>query len=147
MLAGHVRVKHYLLTSDTKQHTASSALTMAATVSVYLTTSPVASVALAFLLTILGFCLYNTVFHPLHRFPGPPIAPLTDFYKLYLFAGNNVHGKLEELHYRYGETMPLCGEAYKHALIKLRAYCAHCSKPSLSQRSNTASGDLRQKCG
>lgn len=46
--------------------------------------------------------LYNRYWHPLKGYPGPWMASTSDFYKLSLFVGNDVHGKLFSLHQQYG---------------------------------------------
>lgn len=50
--------------------------------------------------------IYNVYFHPLARFPGPPIARTTTYWKAYIecVANRSFCHVLIELHARYGET-------------------------------------------
>jgi hypothetical protein len=50
--------------------------------------------------------IYNVYFHPLAKFPGPPIARTTIYWKAYVecIANRSFSHVLVELHARYGET-------------------------------------------
>lgn len=45
---------------------------------------------------------YNRYLHPLHKFPGPFWASVTDFYNTHLFATRRGHEELLGLHEKYG---------------------------------------------
>ncbi|KAH8808644.1 cytochrome P450 monooxygenase-like protein [Xylogone sp. PMI_703] len=45
---------------------------------------------------------YRLLFHPLRRFPGPPLAKITKFYHAYLVLNKNNFEVLQELHDKYG---------------------------------------------
>ena len=54
---------------------------------------------------LVALALYRLFFHPLHKFPGPVLAALTDWYEIYY---NIVHDgglvvEIERLHNLYGE--------------------------------------------
>lgn len=48
--------------------------------------------------------IYNVYFHPLAKFPGPPMAGVTFFWKAYVecIANRSFCHELDELHKRYG---------------------------------------------
>ena len=62
--------------------------------------------------------IYRLCFHPLAKFPGPKLAALTRWYEFY---HDIVHKgcfiwKLEELHERYGISLPLISRVlWRHA--------------------------------
>lgn len=58
-------------------------------------------------LTGLYFTVYNKLFHPLRRFPGPFWGGVTDLYNTYLFATREGHLKLLALHQKYGQSPTL----------------------------------------
>jgi hypothetical protein len=54
--------------------------------------------------------IYNVYFHPLAKFPGPPIARTTIYWKAYIecVANRSFSHFLVELHARYGEMTHSC---------------------------------------
>lgn len=52
----------------------------------------------------IGLVIYRFYFHPLAKFPGPPLAIATYWYELYydVVKGASYTWKLYELHERYG---------------------------------------------
>ena len=66
---------------------------------------------LACLTAIVAYFVYHVVhnafFHPLSKFPGPPIAGLTRYWKAYIecIAQQSFCHYLAELHAQYGETL------------------------------------------
>lgn len=50
--------------------------------------------------------IYNVYFHPLAKFPGPPLACVTIYWKAYVecIANRSFCHYLVELHAQYGET-------------------------------------------
>jgi hypothetical protein len=60
--------------------------------------------------------IYNVYFHPLAKFPGPPIARVTIYWKAYVecIAARSFCHVLVELHERYGEVA--CYPVHDHAL-------------------------------
>ena len=50
--------------------------------------------------------IYNVYFHPLAKFPGPPLARTTTYWKAYVecIANRSFCHVLVELHSRYGEN-------------------------------------------
>jgi len=48
--------------------------------------------------------IYNVYFHPLAKFPGPPMAGVTFYWKAYVecIANRSFCHELVELHQRYG---------------------------------------------
>jgi hypothetical protein len=56
--------------------------------------------------------IYNVYFHPLAKFPGPPVARVTTYWKAYVecIANQSFSHVLVELHAQYGE-MSLLGLA------------------------------------
>jgi hypothetical protein len=51
--------------------------------------------------------IYNVYFHPLAKFPGPPLAATTTYWKAYVecIADRSFCHELVELHAQYGETV------------------------------------------
>jgi hypothetical protein len=64
----------------------------------------------AALATIIAYAVYtvvyNVYFHPLAKFPGPPMARITIHWKAYVecIANRSFCHELIELHARYGEV-------------------------------------------
>jgi hypothetical protein len=64
----------------------------------------------AALATIIAYAVYtvvyNVYFHPLAKFPGPPMARITIYWKAYVecIANRSFCHELIELHARYGEV-------------------------------------------
>ncbi|KAI1496961.1 cytochrome P450 monooxygenase [Biscogniauxia marginata] len=58
-------------------------------------------------LTIYGIWrgIYNVYFHPLRRFPGPWIASVSDFFKLWVISTKQVHTLTLAAHARYGPVV------------------------------------------
>ncbi|KIK60728.1 hypothetical protein GYMLUDRAFT_600562 [Collybiopsis luxurians FD-317 M1] len=54
-----------------------------------------------------GLGLYRLFFHPLHRYPGPVIAALTDLYEVYhnIVRGGGLVTEIERLHQLYGPVV------------------------------------------
>ena len=50
----------------------------------------------------IGDILYKLNFHPLHKFKGPFLGVITDFYKTYLFSTRELHLRELVLHKKYG---------------------------------------------
>ena len=67
---------------------------------------------------MLGQCLYNRYFHPLHLVPGPVWGSLTDFYHLYLMWRKTSHTQQLALHQKYGE----CGQCILRCSPGSKAY-------------------------
>ncbi|KAF5393698.1 hypothetical protein D9757_000365 [Collybiopsis confluens] len=63
-----------------------------------------ASLAASYLATL---TLYRLLFHPLHRYPGPALAALTNWYGKYysLVEGGQLVYKIEKLHELYGPVI------------------------------------------
>lgn len=51
--------------------------------------------------------IYNNYFHPLARFPGPPLAATTTYWKAYVecIANRSFCHELVDLHARYGKMI------------------------------------------
>jgi hypothetical protein len=63
---------------------------------------PFTAISLVILLAILANSIYNRYFHPLRHFPGPVLAGITDFWKLFVVFSKNIHVKELDLHEKYG---------------------------------------------
>jgi len=64
------------------------------------------SAALATILAYAAYTIiYNVYFHPLAKFPGPPIARITIYWKAYIecIAKRSMCHVIEELHAQYGK--------------------------------------------
>ncbi|PGG99084.1 hypothetical protein AJ80_09416 [Polytolypa hystricis UAMH7299] len=48
------------------------------------------------------YCIYNLFFHPLRKFPGPPLAQVTPWVQLYHGLKGDRHLWLHQLHQKYG---------------------------------------------
>ena len=65
----------------------------------------------AALATVTAYALYvvvyNVYFHPLAKFPGPPLAGATEYWKAYIecIASRSFCHELVGLHARYGNTV------------------------------------------
>ena len=66
------------------------------------------SLALALLTWYASLVVYRIYFHPLAKFPGPPLAAATYWYEFYfeIFKGARYTWKLEDLHRQYGSYPP-----------------------------------------
>ncbi|KAI1502628.1 cytochrome P450 monooxygenase [Biscogniauxia marginata] len=49
--------------------------------------------------------IYNVFFHPLRHFPGPPLAALSDFFKLWILHTKQAHTLGMAYHSRYGPVV------------------------------------------
>lgn len=49
--------------------------------------------------------IYNVYFHPLRHFPGPRIASVSDFFKLWVLSTKQIHTLTLEAHARYGPVV------------------------------------------
>lgn len=69
------------------------------------------ALVLVALISIVGYvvytAIYNIYFHPLARFPGPPIARTTVYWKAYIecILKRSFCDVLRELHAEYGEIL------------------------------------------
>jgi hypothetical protein len=65
--------------------------------------------------------IYNVHFHPLAKFPGPPLARITIYWKAYIecIANRSFCHVLVELHERYGEVVLSSG-----ILVSTNMQCA-----------------------
>jgi hypothetical protein len=73
----------------------------------------------------LSYVCYTFYWHPLARFPGPPLAALTRFYRAYIdisWKHSFVH-HLGELHKKYGMCIPPFRIAPQPVLIGNRNFC------------------------
>lgn len=54
--------------------------------------------------------LYRLFFHPLHKYPGPILAAVTDWYEAYysIIKKGGLVIEIERLHKLYGETIDSC---------------------------------------
>jgi len=68
---------------------------------------PALVVGLLLLVVCLGLVLAirQIFYHPLSKFPGPPVAALTPLYKTYyeVFRGGELLRRIQELHNMHGE--------------------------------------------
>ncbi|KAF9072158.1 cytochrome P450 [Rhodocollybia butyracea] len=57
---------------------------------------------------LFGTALYRRFFHPLHKYPGPMLAAITDWYEAYynIVKGGGLVAELERLHKLHGEIGP-----------------------------------------
>ncbi|RDW62507.1 hypothetical protein BP5796_10809 [Coleophoma crateriformis] len=53
-------------------------------------------------LSLLSFAVYRLTFHPLAKYPGPVLAKLTSFYKVYHAYIGDMHLDVERCHKKYG---------------------------------------------
>jgi len=64
---------------------------------------PVISLCIiALLLFVFSYCLYNRYFHPLSKYPGPPLASITDLWKSYQVLLGTYEHTLLDLHRQHG---------------------------------------------
>ena len=56
-----------------------------------------------------GLVLYRLFFHPLHKYPGPVLAVVTNWYEVYynLVLGGEFVAEIERLHRLYGALFEL----------------------------------------
>jgi hypothetical protein len=52
-----------------------------------------------------AYVVYQTFIHPLSKFPGPPIASLTNWWKIYHTYRLDLHEAVLALHHRYGPVV------------------------------------------
>ncbi|EXJ85585.1 hypothetical protein A1O1_05950 [Capronia coronata CBS 617.96] len=53
-------------------------------------------------LTLIAFCVRRIYFHPLSKYPGPPLAKVTDLYAAYHAWKGDIHVDMWRQHRRYG---------------------------------------------
>jgi len=57
---------------------------------------------------VTSMLVYRKFFHRLHNFPGPTLAPLSNFYATYLSAKKlHLYEETEKLHHEYGDFVRL----------------------------------------
>lgn len=66
---------------------------------------PVAVVTTLLVIPLAGYIVYQRLFHPLARFPGPFLASLTDLWQCYQFLTLKQPYNLTELHAKYGNIV------------------------------------------
>lgn len=57
------------------------------------------------LFVVVGYCIYQRLFSPLSRIPGPFWASLTPLWKLLSFKNGNFHETIVSLHQKYGKLV------------------------------------------
>ncbi|CAG8210866.1 unnamed protein product [Penicillium nalgiovense] len=70
--------------------------------------TPFLLVVSIFLAYALGLVLYRLYLHPLHRFPGPRLAAISNLYELYFDYAHDGQSifKVERMHRKYGRINP-----------------------------------------
>ncbi|KAH7050192.1 putative benzoate 4-monooxygenase cytochrome P450 [Macrophomina phaseolina] len=66
---------------------------------------PAAVVTTLLVIPLAGYIVYQRLFHPLARFPGPFLASLTDLWQCYQFLTLKQPYNLTELHAKYGNIV------------------------------------------
>lgn len=71
---------------------------------------PLTTVAVTYLVYLLGLVLYRLYFHPLARFPGPKYAAISRWHEFYyeVVKKGQFTFKVQELHKQYGLFFPAC---------------------------------------
>lgn len=62
------------------------------------------SIMAAYCASVFGsIIVYRTLFHKLHKFPGPPVAKVTKLWHMWKVLGFGNHLLMEEMHKKYGD--------------------------------------------
>lgn len=71
-------------------------------------------------------CIYNVLFHPLAKIPGPKLAAMSRLYEMYydLFHDGRYLWQIEKMHKKYGQSPPPKLHLPIHTEIS-RLNCAH----------------------
>ncbi|KAI0805846.1 cytochrome P450 [Xylaria sp. FL0064] len=61
--------------------------------------------AIPYVIKCLALCIYRLFFHPLSRYPGPPIAKLSGFYGAYYASKTTLHMRTLQDHEQFGPVI------------------------------------------
>lgn len=94
------------------------------------TSYPVTSLAIGYVLYLLGLVVYRLYFHPLARFPGPKYAAISRWHEFYyeVVKQGQFTFKIQDYHQKYGAFPFLEYDSTDMKLTQIRSYRPHCPR-------------------